>query len=168
MTLFNPRLEKVTPVTVKDDGGVALPSPFAALVGYTCTNPNVLLPNRSEPKLVLPLASDAPTGEVPAVVSTPAGLVPKSPFPCKNTWPLVVSVKVSVGATWEVSVRVGPEKTSVPFTVVLEIEIVAANVVTALASTKENNDSVFIVIPPKGNLERTVTEYFIPSPLVTG
>ena len=41
MAVLNPRLEKLTAATVKDDGGVRLPSPSAALVEYTCTNPNV-------------------------------------------------------------------------------------------------------------------------------
>jgi hypothetical protein len=158
MAVFSPRLAKLTFVTVRVDGGVALPSPLAVLVGYTCTNPNVLFPRRSDPKFVLPFASDAPTGELPAVVRTPAGLVPKIPLPCKKTWPLAVSVKVSVEATGEVSVRLGPEKTSVPLTVVLAIVIVAAKVVTALANNTANKDSVFIDFP-SGQLCRLRTGY---------
>ena len=72
MAVLNPRLEKLTAATVKDDGGVRLPSPSAALVEYTYTNPNVLLPNSSAPKVVLPFALDPPT----PVVTTPAGFVP--------------------------------------------------------------------------------------------
>ena len=58
------------------EGGAPLPNPLPAFVPYTCLKPKVVFPKRSAPKVVEPFADDPPTAVVPAVVTTPAALVP--------------------------------------------------------------------------------------------
>jgi hypothetical protein len=131
----NPRANREVPGRNREVGGDALPSPLAAFVGKICSVPTPAIVSRSEPNVVLPFANEPPTGELPAVTTTPAALVQNVPPGCRQGEPLAVRLRVSA----PVSV---PEKVKEVPTAVVESTVSGLGKRTTAASARWSDTRV--------------------------
>jgi hypothetical protein len=123
-------LDKGTPDNDKLVGGLLLPKPLAGVAANRGKNPSVPLPmsrapfgfpgSMSEPPAIKISPGWFPVTVVWGATITPAALVVSPPF-ARSTVPETLILKVSDGRKFPETVKVGPEKTLVPKTVVLGI-----------------------------------------------